>query len=103
GGERRAARAQGAGGGGRGLDGGDDDGCDPAQGDGAGRRAPVPGGRGERLGDEAPVRQSLRHRPVHARRHPARDELPDRREHGGRGGVWVVGAGGGGGGAGRGG
>ena len=35
-----------------------------------------PGDRGQRGPDQAPLRQPLRHRPVHARRHPARDEPP---------------------------
>ena len=74
---------------GRGRDrrhGGDDHGRHPAALDGAPGRAGVPGDRGERRGHQAPVRQPLRHRPVHDRRHPARDEPAPRGTHsGGRG------------------
>ena len=58
---------------------GDDDRRHPAQGDGRRRRARLPGHRGQRGPDQAPLRQPLRHRPVDARRHPARDEHPHRR------------------------
>ncbi len=72
------------------IDRGDDDGRDPPQGDGEGRRAAVSRHRGQRLAHEASVRQPLRDRSVHARRHHPRDEPAHRREHGGSGGVWVV-------------
>ena len=41
--------------------------------------ARVPGHRGQRGADQAPLRQPLRHRPERDRRHPARDEHPHRR------------------------
>ena len=47
--------------------------------DGRRRRARVPGRRGQRGRDEAPVRQPLRDRPVDDRRDPARDQHPHRR------------------------
>ena len=47
--------------------------------DGRRRRARLPGHRGQRGADQAPVRQPLRHRPVDGRRHPARHEHADRR------------------------
>ena len=40
----------------------------------------LPGRRGQRGEDEAPLRQPLRHRPVDARRHHPRDERPPRRQ-----------------------
>ena len=58
---------------------GDDDRRHPPPGDGRRRRARLPGHRGQRGPDQAPLRQPLRDRPVHARRHPAGDEHPDRR------------------------
>ena len=58
---------------------GDDDGRHPPARDGRRRRALVPGRRGQRGRDEAPVRQPLRDRPVDDRRDPARDEHPHRR------------------------
>ena len=56
----------------------------PPQGDGRRRRARLPGHRGQRGADQAPVRQPLRHRPVDGRRHPAGHEHPDRRTQGRR-------------------
>ena len=55
---------------------GDDHGRHPAARDGEGRRAGVPGHRRERRRHQAPLRQPLRHRPVHDRRHPARHQHP---------------------------
>ena len=46
----------------------------PAARDGQGRRARLPDHRGERRADQASVRQSLRHRPEHARRHHSRHQ-----------------------------
>ena len=62
-----------------GRDRGDDDRGHPAQGDGRRRRAPLPGRRGQRGPDEAPLRQPLRDRPEHARRDPPGDEPAHRR------------------------
>ena len=58
---------------------GDDDRRHPAQGDGRRRRARLPGRRGQRGPDQAPLRQPLRDRPVDARRDPPGDEHPPRR------------------------
>ena len=58
---------------------GDDHGRDPPAGDGGRRGALLPGGRGQRGADQAPVRQPVRHGPVHAGRHPAGDQHPHRR------------------------
>ena len=55
---------------------GDDDRRHPPQGDGRRRRARLPGRRGQRGPDQAPLRQPLRDRPVDGRRHPPRDEHP---------------------------
>ena len=54
--------------------GGDDHRRQPAAGDGARRRAQIPGHRRQRRPDEALLRQPLRHRPEHPRRHHPRDE-----------------------------
>ena len=43
------------------------------------RQARLPDHRGQRGEDEAPLRQPLRHRPVHDRRDHPRDERPSRR------------------------
>ena len=43
-------------------------------------QARVPGHRGQRRADEAPLRQPLQDGPVHDRRHRARDERPARRK-----------------------
>ena len=72
-------RAAGPGQGGPRRDRGDDDRRDPAQGDGRRRRARLPGRRGQRGADQAPLRQPLRDRPEHGRRDPAGDQHPDRR------------------------
>ena len=58
--------------------GGDDNGRDPPPGDGRGRRPRLSGHRGQRSADEAPLRQSLRDRPVHGRRDRPGHEPPDR-------------------------
>ena len=63
---------------------GDDDRRHPPQGDGRRRRPRLPGRGRQRGPDQAPLRQPLRHRPVHARRHPAGDEHPHRRAQGRR-------------------
>ena len=60
---------------------GDDDGRHPPARDGEGRRAAVPGRRGQRRADQAHVRQPLRHGPVDARRHHPRDQRAARRRH----------------------
>ena len=44
-----------------------------------GRRAEVPGHRRQRRRHQAPLRQPLRHRPEHDRRHHPRDQRPARR------------------------
>ena len=59
----------------------------PPAGHGRGRGAALPGGGGERLGHQAPLRQPPRHRPVGARRHPAGHQPALRRAHGGGGGL----------------
>ena len=59
-------------------DGGDDDRRDPAPRARARRQARLPCRRGQRGADEAPVRQPLRHGPVHDRRDHPRDERPAR-------------------------
>ena len=82
--------AEGAGRQGAGLHRGDHDRRHPAQGDGQGRRAPVPDHRGQRLEHQAHVRQPLRHRPVHARRDRARHQPAARRQHGRGGGLRLV-------------
>ena len=66
---------------------GDDDRRHPAPGDGEGGRALLPDHRGQRRRHEAPVRQPLRDRSVHARRDPAGHQHPLRRPHGRRGGL----------------
>ena len=58
---------------------GDDHRRHPPSRDGRRRQAGLPGRRGQRGAHQAPVRQPLRHRPEHDRRHPARDEHPLRR------------------------
>ena len=60
--------------------GGDDHGRHPAEGDGGGRRAEVPGDRRQRGAHEALLRQPLRHRPEHDRRHHPRHQHPARRQ-----------------------
>ena len=55
----------------------------PAAGDGEGRRAQVPGHRRQRRPDQALLRQPLRHRPEHHRRHHPGDEHADGRPEGG--------------------
>ena len=52
---------------------------DPAEGARARRQARLPGRRGQRGEDEAPLRQPLRHGPVDARRHHPRHQRPARR------------------------
>ncbi len=65
-----AAAADGA----HGRDRGDHDGGHPPPGDGGGRGARLPDRGGERRRHQAPVRQSLRDRPVHDRRdHPGHE------------------------------
>ena len=59
---------------------GDDDRRHPAEGARARREARLPRHRGERSAHEAPLRQPLRHGPVHDRRHHPRDERPARRQ-----------------------
>ena len=56
------------------LDRGDHHRRHPAQGHGQRRRAEVPGDRRQRQRHQAPVRQPLRHRPEHARRHHSRHQ-----------------------------
>jgi adenosylhomocysteinase len=63
---------------------GDDDRRDPPPRDGRRWRPGLPRDRGQRGPDQAPLRQPLRHRPEHARRHPPGDEHPDRRSQGRR-------------------
>ena len=70
--------------GGHRRDRGDDDRRDPPQGDGRRRRPRLPRHRGQRGPDQAPLRQPLRDRPVHSRRHPPGDEHPARRPEGRR-------------------
>ena len=53
---------------------------DPAEGARARRQARVPGRRGQRGQDQAPLRQPLRHGPVDARRDHPRDQRPARRQ-----------------------
>ncbi len=52
----------------------------PAARHGRRRQAPVPGDRGQRRRDQVGLRQRLRHRPVLARRHPARHQRAARRQ-----------------------
>ena len=73
--ERRALVARRAG-----LHRGDHDRRHPPQGDGQGRGAPVSHHRGQRLEHQAHVRQPLRHRAVHPRRHRAGHQPAARRE-----------------------
>ena len=73
--------AEGAGRQGPGLHRGDHHRRHPPQGDGQGGDPPVPDHRGERLEHQAHVRQPLRHRAEHARRHRAGHEPPPGRQH----------------------
>ena len=57
---------------------GDDDGRDPAQGDGGEGRPQVSGHRRQRCDDQAHVRQPLRYGAIDARRDHAGDQPPDR-------------------------
>ena len=59
---------------------GDDDRRHPPEGARARRQARLPRHRGQRGADQAPLRQPLRHGPVHDRRHHPRDERPLRRQ-----------------------
>ena len=59
---------------------GDDDRRHPPEGARARRQARLPGDRGQRGADEAPLRQPLRHGPVDDRRDHPRDERPARRQ-----------------------
>ena len=72
-------RAAGPGDGGPRRDRGDDHRRHPPQGDGRRRGARLPVDGRQRGADQAPLRQPLRHRPVHGGRHPARHEHPARR------------------------
>ena len=69
---------------------GDDDRRDPPEGAREGGQARLPDHRRQRVGDQAPLRQPLRHGPVDARRHHPRDQRPDRGQEGRRGGVRLV-------------
>ena len=59
---------------------GDDHRRHPPEGAGGRRQARLPDHRRQRGEDEAPVRQPLRHGPVHDRRHHPGDERPARRQ-----------------------
>ncbi len=49
----------------------------------------LPGARGQRVAHRACFQRSLRHRPVHDRRHPARDQSAARRAHGCGARLWL--------------